>query len=652
MIRFLQGTSTARRVLLIVFLGLVIVSMVITLAPADWTGQGQVAQTGVLATVDGEPVTISAVERQARGLAQQQFPRGFPEQFLPFFKQRAAEQLVMQKALLSEAGRMGLQVTDDELRDELRNGPLGQQFYPDGKFIGREQYENFVGSNFRMSVREFEDAVKADMLMRKLRAVIEGGVVVTPAEVEEQFRRENMKVKFDYAVITPQDVLKEIKPTEEELRAYYDKNKSRYKDSIPEKRKIRYAVLDASRLGAEAEPAEADLRRLYEQRKEAFKVQESVDVRHILISAPAGDEKADATARAKAQDLAKQAKSGADFAQLARTHSEDPGSKESGGLYEGVTRGKMVKEFEQAAFSLKPGEVSDPVKTSYGYHVLKVEKRQTEKTRSFDEVKAELLPLARQQRSEQALESAARALLAEAKTRGLQDASKRRNVPMLNSEYVARFEQLPGLGPAQEFMDAAFSGNNKGTPTLARLTNGYAVLEVVDIQPAATPSFDEIRGRVENEVKQEKGAALLEQRARELSDRARAAASLRQAAKGMGVTVKTTELVTASSQVPDLGPLSGAASVVFGMKPGEISAPVALSSSGAAVLALVEKREADMADFDAKRAQIREQLLQQKRGEVMQLYAVNLKERLEKSGKIKYNEEERKRLMGNLGASS
>ena len=249
MIRFLQTKGRVQQFLLVGFLSVIIIMMVVTLVPGGGLGDflGFSMAQNVLAKVGSQEITVNDVNKQAQLMARQQFRGQVPPQILPFFIQRANDMLITQKVILSEANRMGLSATDTDLRYTLEHGPFAAMLFPNGSFVGQAQYQNFVQGQFDMPVAQFESELRKQITIDKLRTAIEGGVVVTNSELQEQFKKENTKVKFEYAVLSLDDVAKTITPTEAELRAYYERQKPQLTNSIPEQRKAKYILVEIGR---------------------------------------------------------------------------------------------------------------------------------------------------------------------------------------------------------------------------------------------------------------------------------------------------------------------------------------------------------------------------------------------------------------------
>jgi peptidyl-prolyl cis-trans isomerase D len=652
MIRTLQNAGPTLKIILGAMLVLIAISMVAYLIPSGNTGStfglgGPPA--GVLATIGDQTVTVPEVQREARAMVRQQFPKGGPQasMLLPYFSGQAAERLISEKTLVAEAHRMGLRASDDELRDELQHGQYANAFFPEGKFVGEEEYENML-QRADLTVPQFESQVKEDILVRKLRALVSSSAFVGDTEVRDDFDRRNTKVKFEYAVITQADILKELHPTDEELKAFYDRNKAKYSNSIPEKRRIEYVVVDSAKMAAATAVTDQDLQTYYDQHRDEYRVPDQVKVTHILIKTPLAppgakeDEKAVADARAKAEDVLKQVKAGGDFAKLAEKYSDDPGSAKSGGELGWIERGRTVPEFEKAAFSLGKGQTSDLVKSSYGFHIIRVEDKQQAHLKPFAEVKSEIEEKVKQEKSAHATEVAANALLSRARTDGFDKAAAAKGQTPVTTDFVARNDQLPGLGANPQFMEAVFNETEKSPPDEAQVPQGYVVFQLLAVKPPATPTFEEIRLRVESEFKNERAGFLLHQKTQELADRAKAGHDLKKAAKDLGATVKTSDLVLPDGQVPDIGSMSSA-SAIFSLKPGEISGPITAGGNGV-VAQLLEKQPPTDQEYAEKKDGIRQSLLEAKQNDLFGLFATNLRKDMEKSNRLKVNQEEMKNL--------
>lgn len=653
MIRFLQTPGPIKKIVLGGLLTLICGAMAITLIPgglgSDVIGVGSPGQ-GVLANVSGEQVTTAEVQREARQMLRQQFPQGGEQMamLLPLFTERAAQNLISREAIIAEAQRVGLRVNDDEVRDELQHGRYSATFFPGGNFIGQQQYESIL-QGADLNVATFEQSIKNDILLDKFRNLITGSALVSDAEVQQEFEKQNVKIKFDYAVLRKDDLLKQIQPSDAELKAFYERNKATYNNSIPEKRKVRYVVLDAARIEAGTTVAREELQSYYDQHRDDYRVPEQVSVSHILIKTPlpGTDGKADPKgieeARKKAEDVLKQVKAGGNFTELAKKYSEDPGSGKNGGSLGFIGRGRTVPEFEKAAFSLAKGATSDLVQSSYGFHIIRVDDKQAAHVKTLDEVKDQIEQSIKQQKAGQAVTNQVNALLSQARSAGLDRAAAAKSLQVVSTDFVSRTDNLPGIGNSPQFMSAIFGQAEKAPPDQVQLPQGYAVFEIEAIKPAATPTFEEIRSRVESEFKNERAAALLLQRSQELSDRAKAGHDLRRAAKEAGATIKTSDLVPPDGQVPDIGSMAGPAAVAFTMKPGDISGPISNGTTGV-VLSILDRQEPSQQEYEAKKDQIRDAVLMTKQQEMFGFFLTNLRAQLEKSGKIKINQDEMKKL--------
>lgn len=637
MIRFLQSGNKVAKYILGGFLLVLTASMVTYLIPG-FMGDTANGPSGVLASVGGHEVTTEEVARvvQAQSRGQR-----IPDFYIPILRQQAVHQLVQQAEVFYEGERMGLKVSDQEFRDELQNGQYKQIFFPQGKWIGLDKYRELLSNN-NVTVENFERDMKLQLMQRKLFEVVGANATVTDAEVEQAYKDENTKVKFQYAILKLDDVTKTINPTETELKAYFDANKARYANSIPEKRQVKYFVVNEKDIAAKVTVDPSEIQHVYTTNQEAYRIPARVKVRHILIATPQPgpdgkvDDKAKDAAHAKAEDVLKQLKATGDWTGLAKKYSDDPGSKDKGGELDWIVKGQTVPEFEKTAFAQNKGQISEPVLSSFGYHIIQTEDKEDAHLKPLAEVKSTIEEGLKQSKVRDAMNKLANEAQDLAQKQGLDKAAAKYGVPVIQSNPVTRADALPGIGPMPSLMEGVFTADLKSGPQSSTTPQSVVVFEVTKIDPPQTPSFDEIKDKIATEFKGQRANDLLRRKVQEMADRAHSEHDLAKAAKEAGATVKTSDLVGRTQTVPDIGSMSGTASVAFTLKQGEISGPVNLGASQA-VLQIVDRQEpaASGADYAKASDQLREQLLGQKREQVIGLFMSNLNSRLEKEGKVK-----------------
>ncbi|HEY7402318.1 MAG TPA: peptidylprolyl isomerase [Candidatus Angelobacter sp.] len=654
MIKFLQSGNRAAKYILAGFLLVLAGSMVTYLIPGFMSSNDTVSTNGVVATVGGREIHSDEVLKYTQAMLRQQgITQNLPPQYLGIFTQQALTQLIQQAEVTYESERMGLKVTDQELQDELRNGQFKETFFPGGKWIGAAAYKQLLNQN-DISVEQFESDLKTQMLRRKLFSVVSANATVSDADLEQAFKDKNTKVKFQYALIKLDDVLKTIKPTDTELKAYFNVNQARYQNAIPEKRAIKYFVLNDKDTESKITVDPADLQRFYEKNQDSFRVPERVRARHILIETPKPgpdgkvDQKGVDEARAKAEDVLKQARAGGDFAALANKYSNDPGNEDpathakKGGELGWFVREQMEPAFAAKAFSQNKGQISDLVQTPYGFHIIQTEDKEEGRLKPLTEVKADVEKAVKQEKVTSQLNKISTDVSDLAQKQGLEKAAAKYGAQIVQSNLVARTDSLAGIGSQPAFMDTVFTTDEKAGAQAGRIPTGFVVFEVTKVEPPRNPSFEEIKDRVATDFKNERASDLLRRKTKEMADRAHAEHDLAKAAKEAGSTVKTSDLVGRTGQVPDIGSMGGGqASAAFTLKQGEISGPLNFGRNQG-VLQVVERHEPSTSDpeFAQQRDQLHEQLTQQKQQEILNMFVQDLGERLEKEGKVKRNKSE------------
>src|ERR1039458_5602821 len=342
---------------MIALLLMVSASMLLYLVPNY--DRNSAASNVVVAQIGRDTLTETEVRKTIQNLTK---GRQLPEEVLPNYVPEMINQIITERAMAYEADRLGLQVTDQDVADTLRQ--MYAPLFPDGKFVGKDVYAAMLAQQ-GTTIDQFESDMKRDMLIARLRQVALEGTIVTPLEIETEYRKKNELLKIQFVKMPVDKFKKEAEPTDEQVAAYYKTNVSRF--TVPQKKNLAILVADQTKIEASLNPSDADLMLAYNQNLSNFRMPERVQARHILLMTqgkPASDEP---KIKAKAEDILKQLRAGADFAEMAKKNSQDTGSGAKGGDLGWVTRGQMVPEFEKATFSLKTGVISDLVKTQYGY---------------------------------------------------------------------------------------------------------------------------------------------------------------------------------------------------------------------------------------------------------------------------------------------
>ena len=485
--------------------------------------------------------------------------------------------------------------------------------FPNGKFIGQDKYAALIQSRFDITVADFEDSVKHDIAMRRLESLITAGVTVGDKEVRDLYRKNNIKIKFDYAVISSDDLSKQINPSDADLEAFFKKNAARYATAVPEQRTITYFAFTPNDVpGGVPQPTQQEIQQYYTAHQSEYSVPEQARARHILIKVDQGaDAKTDAAAKAKAEEILKQIQGGANFADLAKKNSDDPGSKDTGGELGFAQRGRMVPEFDNAIFTQKIGDTKI-IKTQYGYHIVQVEERQPAHSqiaeRSASDHPGHTDPPEVLRRAGE--------LCASADLGGHQERPRedRRRTSLATGHHASccrAGHRLPDCPTAQALLTKAFQSKQGDPAQSAPTGEGYAIFQVTGITAAHAPTFADWKSHVLDDYRAEQLPALLRQKTTDLATQAQATNDLAKAAKAVGATVKTSDLVGETGQVPQLGEVGQVAPQLFDLAPGNISGPINAGRTGV-VAKILDKQEPSADDITKNFDQARDQLLDQR----------------------------------------
>jgi peptidyl-prolyl cis-trans isomerase D len=646
MIRFLQTDNRMVKALLVVIIGAASVSMCVYLIPGLMGGGAASPDTYAIVyphwysrfLSTGDTVSQMKVEQVARQQLQQRNPQYADNpMILNFFEAQVGQQLVQQQVLLQVADKLGIRATDDDVRQYLHTGPTGEVLFPNGKFIGNDQYAALISERLNMSIKDFEDSVKTDIIVRRLQALITAGVTVGAQEVRDTYRKENIKIKFDYAVLSADDLRKTINPSDSDLEAFFKKNAARYASAVPEQRTITYFAFTPSQLpGGVPQPTQQAIQQYYNAHQSEYSVPEQARSRHILISVPAGsDAKTDAAAKAKAEGILKQLQAGGNWKDLAKKYSDDPGSKDSGGELGFSQRGRMVPEFDNAIFTQRIGDIRI-VKSQFGYHIVQVEERTPAHTQSLSEVQSTIAATLHRQDEAQAEDNYAKALTSEAIKNGLEKTAAAHHLEVVTTPLVARDGIIAALPDSSQLLSKAFDSKQGDPPQDAPTGEGYAIFQVTGVAPAHAPTFADWKTHVLDDYRDEQLPALLSQKTNELADRAKSENNLAQAAKEMGATMKTSDLVSPTGQVPDLGQVAQVAPQLFDLSVGNISGPIDTQRTGV-VAKLVDKQEPTAEEIQKNFDETRDQLLEERRAEAFNVFMSGVLNDYKKRNLIRIN---------------
>ena len=647
MIRFLQRENRLTKALFIVIIAAASIGMVIYLIPGLTAAQGA-ASSNTYATIyphwysrflsSGETVSLQTVSQRTRQQLQLQNPQYLENPIIVnMLEQRIGQQMVQQKVLLAEADKLGIRASSDDVIQFLHKGEFGQYLFPNGQFIGTDRYTAFVANQFNLSVAEFEDDVMANIIIRRLERMVTAGVTVSDREIRDTYRKDNTKIKFDYAVISADDLRKTINPSDGDLEAFFKKNAARYATAVPEERKITYFAFTPEQLpGGVQQPSQQEIKQYFDLHASDYTIPEQARSRHILIKVAAGaDAKTDAAAKAKAEDILKQIKGGANFADLAKKNSDDPGSKNSGGELGFSRRGAMVPEFDNAIFNQKIGDTKI-VKSQYGYHIIQVEERQAARSQPLSEVLPTIQETLLRQKAAQAEDSYARTLAAEAVKNGLEKTAAAHHLEVVTTPLVDSRGVIAALPDATQVIARAFDSKQGDPPQFAATGEGYAIFQVTGIAPAHAPDFAEYKSKIADDYRDEQLPSLLSLKTRDLADKAHAMNDLAKAAKAVGAAVKTSDLVPQNGQVPDFGQVGQVAPQLFDLKPGDMSGPINAGRTGV-VAKLVDKQEPTVDEIAGNFDRTRDQILEQRRSDAFNVFLGGLMDEYKKHNRIRYN---------------
>ena len=635
-----RSRDKAVRTTLTVMLGLVALSMVAYLVPGG-PGGGPTTNEAVIAEVCDSKITLREVQMQLQSaLKNKSFPMQMIQNYIPEF----VNQFVAERATACQANDMGIRVSEEEVANAIKS--MLPNIFQGG--FNKELYAGFL-SQQGLTIPEFETNVRKQMQLVKLRNLVMEGLIVTADEIEGEYKRRNEKIKVEYVTFAADKFKGQVNLTPADVQTYFNANRDRFKTE--EKRTFDLLVAAEDKIGATIDVSENTLRQVYASAGDRWRSGERVHVRHILFKTT---EKSDADVKAieaKANGVLQQIKGGADFAKLATEHSDDPGSKAKGGDLDWVVKGQTVANFEASAFSLKKNEISNLVKTEYGFHILQVLDREEPKVKTFEDVKAELaVEMRRQQvqaRMEQAAEQA-RAELAKASKNAAAIAAKY-NLNHYTVQEARPSDPLQEIGVNQDFSSAVFSLQPGGVTNGIVIGNNKIAIGVLQgITPVRNAELNEVENGIRAQLTEQKAFEILSAKAKEVEGMVKAGGDLKAIAKAVGGEVKTSDEFTRDGNIQAVGSATYFAEL-FEKPAGSLSGPHNISGQ-VAVARLVSKTDADMSKLATERPNLITGIKGRKAQERKDLFEDGLVNRLIDKGKVKINQDIIRRLIDSYRA--
>jgi peptidyl-prolyl cis-trans isomerase D len=626
-------------------LGLVVVTFIAFYIPSflntTTTTTVGASATDVVATVNG--TEIRGVEFQRRyqnqiQAYQQQYGGSINEQLLRQLgvDQQILQQMVDEQAALAEAEHQGIRVSDEELAQQIFSIPALQE---NGRFIGEQRYEQLLASQYPpLTKSDFEESLRRSMMIDKLRSALTDWIAVSDADLEREYRDRNEKVKLQVVALTADKFRDKVTVNDADIASYYEMHKAEYRKG--EQRKVRYLLVDRDQLKSRITITPQDIESYYNVNVQQFQTPEQVRASHILLKTEGKDE---AAVRKQAEDILKQAKApGADFAALAKKYSEDDGSKANGGDLDYFPKGRMVPEFEQAAFSMQPGQISDLVKSQFGFHIIKVVDKKPAATRTLDEVRPQIQETLAAQRVEQQITDRTRDLDARIKKPADFDTvGKEAGLVVAEASFFTREEPVPGIGAAPDVSNQAFQLKDGEVSRALQSPRGPVYITVTGKRDPYVPKLEEVKDRVREDVIKVRAAELSKQKAGEIAAALRSAKDFAAAAKAQGLDAKDTQLITRGSPIPDVGVSQDIDKVAFSLPAAGVSQPIP-TPTGTVIVRVAERQEVTPEAFRGAKETFRGQLLNERRAQFFDAYMAKAKQGM----KIQVNADVAKRIVG------
>jgi peptidyl-prolyl cis-trans isomerase D len=647
MLKQLSKFERTSKVLILGFVALMAVSLVLFFRPG---GGGAALEptksTEVLATVGGEDITVGEFASQKQNI-QMQFSRFGGQVSLAqmgYTDDKILDGLIQKKIAVLEARRLGLDASSSEVSERIRktfSDAAGKLTLVDasGK-LDMAKYEQRVGD-----VAAFERGIAEDIAREKLEAFVTAAVHVSEEDLQSDFKKKNTTFDLTYAVVSPTKLAEKIMPTDDELKAYYDKHKTDYNILVPQK-KIRYVFVDQNKAGEKVQISDKELQDEYNNLQPQYK-QAGVKAQQIVLKVARED--LDATVKAKADGLVAKARANGEtvteqeFADLAKGNSEDPATAKNGGWLNGIVKKNLNKPDDpyQRVLDMQVGEVTDAIKYKNAYFILR---RGDSVPKTFEDAKPELIVSLRNRRGytiAQKIAQKAQDRLKETKDpqKVAQELAGEANMNAADmvreTPFVKPGDDVPKIGSSQQFEEAIAPLNNPNdVGERVGIKDGFAVPMLVEQKPPRIPEFDEVKDKVTQAVKDEKAKAMLEQKAKELAASVKTPGDLKAAAERMGLEAKAEASYKLSTPLGEAGSSVLIDDPLYAAKGGDVLQPIFLNSNYL-IIGVNKRTEADMTEYAKQRDSLMQSALSDRKNQIFADYLSALSVRMMQDGSIK-----------------
>ncbi len=603
---------------------LVIVIVFVFWGVGSYKGDGP----NTVATVNDAPITYQQYQKifeQTMARYRDQFGGSIPSGLLESLgiKKQVLDQLVQQTLLQQAAQKTGLLVSTQEVQDTIKGM---ESFRQDGIF-NLQRYNDILAAS-RLSAADFEGGIRSDILDQKVLGYLSRFARTSEAELKERFAFEYDQIKIDYATCSADSFRDKAQYLEEELEAFYAGQKEKYKTDP--QIKLKYVAFPFSQTkGENASFSEEEIAQYYKQNIANYAIPEQRWARHILIKASADDTQEKlAEKRDKLQSILDMARSGANFAELAKQYSEDSTTASQGGNLGFFAQGQMVKPFEDAAFAMKKGEVSSIVQTQFGFHLIKVEDIKDGIVTPFAEARQHIIQsLSAEKAKKSVYELANQAYEKIILAGSLEKYAEGGQAQIQETDFFARKSPPKNLTEANALLDAAFTLKKGELSSLVESRDMYAILYVADMKEPQEQPLSAVRAPVEKEFLAERAKKLAQKAAESLLGQVKNGTDFSVAAKEANLEIKTTDFYDRNAQSANGLPIAIAQKGFQLSAKTPYPAEVLEGGTNFYVLRYNAKKPAGQELYDKKRAELNSMLLMEKQLKVVGAWVKYLEEK-------------------------